>query len=76
MTHEERRKKIESYGRAYDQLVEALKEFPREMWPFKPAPDRWSIHEILVHLADSESNAYLRARRFLAGAIRSIQASR
>jgi hypothetical protein len=36
------------------------------MWQWKPAPNRWSIHEILIHLADSESNAYLRARRFLA----------
>lgn len=66
MTHEERREKIESYGRAYDQLVEALKEFPHEMWQFKPAPDRWSVHEIIVHLADSEASSYLRCRFFIA----------
>jgi len=66
MTHDERRQKIESYGRAYDQLVEALKKFPREMWQFKPAPDRWSIHEIIVHLADSEASSYVRCRFFAA----------
>jgi hypothetical protein len=66
MTHEERRKRIESYGRAYEQLVEALKQFPREMWQFKPAPDRWSVHEIIVHLADSEASSYLRCRFLIA----------
>ncbi len=66
MTPEERKQKIEAYGNAVVLLEDALKKFPREMWQWKPAPDRWSIHEILIHLADSESNAYLRARRFLA----------
>lgn len=66
MTTKERQEKIESYGGAYAALVAALAEFPREMWKFKPAPDRWSIHEILVHLADSEANGYIRARRFIA----------
>ena len=36
------------------------------MWQFRPAPDRWTIHEILVHIADSEANSYIRCRRFLA----------
>jgi hypothetical protein len=66
MTGEERRQKVESYGRAYDELAAALKEFPREMWQFKPAPDRWSVHEIIIHLADSEANSYVRARRLIA----------
>jgi hypothetical protein len=42
-----------------------LKQFPREMWAFKPAVG-WSIHEILVHIADSEANSYVRCRRFIA----------
>ena len=66
MTTEERREKIEAYGKGPAELVEAVKEFPREMWQFKPGPERWSIHEILVHLADSEANSYVRARRFIA----------
>ena len=66
MTHEERRKKIESYGKAYDQLVAALQEFPREMWQFKPAPDRWRVPERPLHLADSEASSYLRCRFFVA----------
>src|SRR4051794_27667125 len=66
MTSEERAKMIESYGRAYDTLVEGLKQFPREMWHFKPSPDYWSVHELVVHITDSEANSYVRARRFIA----------
>jgi hypothetical protein len=66
VTNQERRQKIESYGTAYNQLVEALQQFPPEVWQFKPSPDRWSIHEIVVHIADSEANSYIRCRRFIA----------
>src|SRR5437762_11649392 len=63
MTTEERTRKIESYGTAYAQLEEALKGFPREMWHFKPSPDDWSVHELVVHIADSEANSYARCRK-------------
>lgn len=66
MTHEERLALIESYGQAYQKLVDALKRFPRDMWHFKPAPSRWSIHEIIIHLADAEANSFVRARCFIA----------
>jgi hypothetical protein len=66
MHHAERFNKIESYGAAYDKLMAALPHFPREMWQFRAAPDGWTIHEIIVHLADSEANSYVRCRRFIA----------
>jgi len=66
MTSEQRSPLIESYGNAYASLRTALAEFPREMWQFKIAPDRWSIHEIIVHLADSEANSFVRCRCFVA----------
>jgi hypothetical protein len=66
MAPEKRMDKILSYGSAHQQLVAALERFPREMWQFRPAPDRWTIHEILVHITDSEANSYIRCRRFLA----------
>lgn len=74
MTPEERKARIQAYGEGPALLAEAVKQFPREMWKWKPVPNRWSIHEILVHLADSESNAYLRARRFLAEPGQSVMA--
>ena len=65
MNIEERNEKIELYRRGYDMLIETLKDIPREMWKFKPEPKEWSVHEVLVHLADSESNAALRARMLI-----------
>jgi hypothetical protein len=66
MTPDERKQKIESYGLAHPRLVAALDQFPKEMWQFRPAPDRWTIHEIIVHITDSEVNSYVRCRRFMA----------
>ena len=65
MTQEEIKSKIESFGKAHSQVVEALKEFPQEMLKWKPAPEKWSIHEIIIHLADSEANAFIRCRKFI-----------
>src|SRR5574338_839573 len=65
MDSQERSDKIELYGRGFDLLSEALREIPREMWQFKPAPSEWSVHEVLIHLADSETNAAMRARMLI-----------
>ena len=66
MDAEMRREKVESYGDAYAQVVEALKQFPEEMWQFRDPHGCWSIHEHIVHIADSEANSYIRCRRFIA----------
>ena len=65
MNSAERNEKIELYGSGFDMLVHMLKDMPREMWQFKPGPNEWSIHEVIIHLADSESNAALRARMLI-----------
>jgi hypothetical protein len=64
--NEVRQRKIESYGNAFNVLIEALNEFPREMWRYRATADGWTIHEIVVHIADSEANSYVRCRRFIA----------
>ena len=58
--------KIELYGNAYRILTEALERLPREMWHFRAGPDEWSVHEVLVHITDSEANSYIRCRRLIA----------
>lgn len=57
--------KIDQYGRGYELLAAALNEIPREAWSYRPGPDEWSVHEIVVHMADSESMAALRARKLI-----------
>ena len=74
MSPEERKLKIKRYGKGYAMLKEALADIPRKAWKFKPAPTEWSIHEIIIHLADSETNAALRARLLAAEPGRSVMA--
>ena len=65
MNKEERERKIEEYGRGYELLTAALADIPPEAWEFKPSAEDWSVHEILVHMGDSESMAALRARKLI-----------
>lgn len=65
MNKHERDEKIEQYGHGYDMLHTALMEVPREAWKFKPSPSEWSVHEIIVHMADSESMSALRVRKLI-----------
>lgn len=58
--------KIEQYGRGFHLLSAALAKVPREAWSYRPAPNEWSVHEIIVHMADSESMSALRARKLIA----------
>ena len=66
MTLEERNENIELYRSGFDALMEALDDFPEEMRQFRPAPGEWSVHDIIIHLADSEANAAMRARMIIA----------
>ena len=66
MDIQERNILIESYGNAYTLLTEAVQNYPANMWQWKPASDQWSIHEVIIHIADSEANSYIRCRRLIA----------
>src|SRR5262245_30703472 len=61
-----RREKVEAFGKGHAQILDALKEFPRSMWRYKPSPTDWSIHEILIHVSDAESLGYGRCRKAIA----------
>jgi len=65
MDKKERNEKIEQYGHGYELLASALKALPREAWDFKASSTDWSIHEVIVHMADGESMSALRARKLI-----------
>ncbi len=65
MDAKERNEKIEQYGRGFDLLKAALAEVPAEAMKFKPSVKDWSAHEVIVHMADSESMSALRARKLI-----------
>ena len=51
MTTSDRNALIQSYGQAYHTLTEAIERYPREMWQWKPAPEKWSI--CLLYTSDA-----------------------
>ena len=61
-----RQQKIDLYRRAAELLTAALARFPREMWQYRSPVDDWTIHEIIIHITDSEANSFVRCRRFVA----------
>jgi hypothetical protein len=62
----DRQSKLAAYGGAYEQLVAGIAAFPRAMWKYRSPVELWTIHEILVHIADSEANSFIRLRRLIA----------
>jgi len=65
-TAAERTAMIDRYARGPALLQAALAKVPREALQWRPGPKRWSAHEIIVHCADSETNAHGRLRFLLA----------
>ncbi|MGH9715392.1 MAG: DinB family protein [Candidatus Acidiferrales bacterium] len=57
---------IESYGRGPALLCAALRPLPKKMWLYQPSSGLWSIHEIILHLADREVNSYFSFRQLIA----------
>ncbi len=66
METQERQQKIEKYGKAYDELSAFLKTLSKEEISYKPAPEKWSAHDIIIHIADAEANSYVRVHKALA----------
>ena len=66
LTATERTALIERYVRGPALLKAALKKVPAEAMQWRPAPGKWSAHEVIVHCADSETNAVARIRFLLA----------
>lgn len=65
MTREERSRLIQKYKAGYDEVKDALEDFPAESLKSHPLADKWSASEIVHHLADSESTSAIRLRRLL-----------
>jgi len=66
MLSPEKKQLVRSFRDGSWKLEMALKSVPAEAIDFRPAPGKWTIHEIVVHLADSEAVGYTRCRRIVA----------
>lgn len=58
----EREDRIERYARGPELLKAALDRVPEEARKWRPAPGKWSVHEVVCHCADSELNGAARIR--------------
>ncbi|MBP6668764.1 MAG: DinB family protein [Gemmatimonadales bacterium] len=68
MTPAERTAWIARYREGPDRLEAALHSVSAQALQWRPAEGKWSVHEIVVHCADSETNAHVRVRYLLAEA--------
>src|SRR5438105_4189098 len=57
---------LQRYAEGHRELLDALQRLPRSMWHFRPAAGEWTIHQIVMHITDSESNSYIRVRSAIA----------
>jgi len=66
MDHEQRKKLVAEYRNGYAAVAEALLKITPNELDARPSPGRWSVREIIHHLADSEMTSAIRLRRLLA----------
>lgn len=66
MSRDEREALIEQYARGPERIREALARVPERALAWRPGTGKWSVHEVVVHCADSETNAALRIRTLIA----------
>jgi len=62
LTSNERAKLIQQYDDGPARLRAALATVPVEALTWRPKPGEWSAHEVVVHCADSETQAASRIR--------------
>ncbi|MGH7703696.1 MAG: DinB family protein [Gemmatimonadales bacterium] len=65
MTPAERQDLIRRYAEGPALLETALSRVPAAALQWRPAPGKWSVHEVIVHCADSETNSHMRLRYLL-----------
>lgn len=62
LTVEKRQQRIETYATGPVRLREVVSRTPAEAMKWRPGSDDFSVHEVVVHCADGETNAHMRIR--------------
>lgn len=66
LSQDHREALLQSFARGHEDVMETLRQIPNEVWEYRPGPHSWNIHQVLVHLADSEAKGYVRCRSIIA----------
>lgn len=62
----DRAERIARYAAGPARLEAAVAAVPEPARRWRPAPGKWSVHEVVCHCADSETNAAMRIRFLVA----------
>ena len=68
ISSQERAKLVQYLTKTRDQVLEEAAKLSDAQWSFKAAPDRWSVGEVVEHLALAESFIFGAQQKTLAGA--------
>ena len=66
MASVDRSSRIAQYASGPDRFRTALARIPHGAVQWRPGPGKWTVHEIVLPCADSETNAHMRLRYLLA----------
>ncbi len=55
-----------SYESTPSQLLAAIESLSEVSMKYRPVEEEWSIHEVIIHLADSEAMGFYRLRKTIA----------
>lgn len=67
LTAEDREKGVKYLEQTRQGIIDATKGLSEAQWKFKPAPDRWSVAEVLEHVTLAEKMMYGAAEGTLKG---------
>jgi uncharacterized damage-inducible protein DinB len=66
MTESEFKKLLDAAEKSPREIAAAVSGLPEKVLKYKPAPEKWSILEILAHLVDMETLYAYRMRQIIA----------
>ncbi len=65
MNRQTRETLLRQYEEGPDRFEAAVRQVPADALQWRPGPGKWSVHEVIVHCGDSETNAAMRVRYLL-----------
>ncbi|MGD1005854.1 MAG: DinB family protein [Ignavibacteriaceae bacterium] len=57
---------LSRYLNNYNEIFEVLQKLSNDQINYKHAENKWSVHEVITHLADTEIQSHIRIRTILA----------